>query len=126
MGIGSFQPLSANERVEIPNGVDVNPNYCGSTGGFSSHPKPIQFTPRPRAESNSIDFSQSLTQILTSLGHNLNANPKEGFDAISACTDTWKENMTAWHNKQEERILNLEIQLSVMSYTIQGSQTSLL
>ena len=67
MGIGSFQPLSANERVEIPNGVDVNPNYCGSTGGFSSHPKPIQFTLRPRAESNSIDFSQSLTQILTSI-----------------------------------------------------------
>ena len=33
--------------------------------------------------------------------------------------------MTARHNRQEERILNLEHQLSIMSNTIQGSQTSL-
>ena len=100
--------------------------YLGGTGGFSSHPKMIKFTPRPRAESNSIDFSQSLTQILASLGHNLNANPKEGFDVISAGTDTWKETMTLRHNRQEERILNLAHQLSIMSINIQGSQNSLL
>ena len=72
----------------------------GGAGGFSSYPKTIQFAPRPRAKSNSIDLSQSLTHILASLGHNLNTNPKVGFDVISACTDTWKETMTAWHNRQ--------------------------
>ena len=34
--------------------------------------------------------------------------------------------MTVWHNRQEERILNLEHWLSIMSNTIQGSQESLL
>ena len=58
---------------------------------------------RPGEKSFSIDFSQSLTQILASHGNNLNTNPKEGFNVISACTDTWKETMTGWHNKQEKK-----------------------
>ena len=33
--------------------------------------------------------------------------------------------MTAWHNRQEERILGLEQQMSLMSNAIQGSQQSL-
>ena len=33
--------------------------------------------------------------------------------------------MTAWHNRQEERILGLEQQMSLMSNAIQGSQRSL-
>ena len=60
------------------------------------------------------------------LGNNLNTNPKEGFNVISACTDTWKETMTAWHNRQEERILKLEQQLIQMNNAIQGSQQCLI
>ena len=94
--------------------------------GFSSYPKNLQVPPRPRDEWNSIDFSQSLTQISASLGHNLNTNPKEGFNVISGCTDTWKETMAAWHNKQEERIHSLEHQLSLMNNAFQESQLSFL
>ena len=94
---------------------NFNPNY----GGFSLYPRDLQAASRPRDESKSIDFSQSLTQILTSLGHNLNTNSKEGFNVISACTDTWKKSMTVWHNKQEERIHGLEHQLSLMNNAFQ-------
>ena len=92
-GSGSYQSLAANDQVLNPNGACLYLNYQGTQRGFSSRPVASQPAPRPRAESNSIDFSQSLTQILSSLGHNLNANPKEGFAIISACNDTWKETM---------------------------------
>ena len=45
----------------------------------------------------------------------LKKNPKEGYNVISACTDTWKETMTVWHNKQEDRIQGLEHQLHMMN-----------
>ena len=125
-GYSNFQPLAVHECIEIPRGVGVDINYQRVAGGLSSYLKSIQFAPRPRVESNSIDFSQSLTQILASLGHNLNTNPKEGFDVISVCTDTWKETMTVWHKRQEERIFGLEHQLSLMNKAIQGSQLSLM
>ena len=63
---------------------------------------------RSRVESNSIDFSQSLSQILSSLGHNLNENPREGFAIVSVCTDTWKDTMISRNKNQKERILTLE------------------
>ena len=79
---------------------------------------------RPGEKSFSIDFSQSLTQILASLGHNLNTNSKEGLNVIFSCTDTWKETMTGWHNKQKERIISLEYQLSqVNNVFLEESQT---
>ena len=87
-GTGSYQSLTANKQVVTPSGVGVDLNYQGVRGGFNSCPKTSQFASRPRAESNSIDFSQSLTQILSSLGHNLNANPKEGFSVVFTCTNT--------------------------------------
>ena len=93
-------------------------------GGGNSYPKNLQVAPRSGEELNSIDFSQSLTKILASLGHNFNTNPKEGFNIISACTDTWKETMTVWHNKQEERIHSLEHQLSLIYNAFQESQLS--
>ena len=76
-GTGSYQSLATNEQVLNPNGAGLDLNYLGVQGGFNSYPNASQVPPRPRAESNSIDFSWSLTQILSSLGHNLNANPKE-------------------------------------------------
>ena len=93
-------------------------------GGVKSYPKNLQAVSRSGEELYSIDFSQSLTQILASLGHNLNTNPKEGFNVISACTDTWKETMTGWHNRQEERILSLEHQLNLVNNAFQESQIS--
>ena len=48
------------------------------------------------------------------MGHNLNTNPKQGFNVISACTNTWKETMTAWHKKQKDIILGLEQQFHTM------------
>ena len=61
--------------------------------GVCSHPTSSQIAPRPRVESSSIDFSQSLTQILSSMGNNFNENPWEGFAIVSACTDTWKDTL---------------------------------
>ena len=104
-GAGNYQSLTTNYQVFNPNGAGLDLNYQRAEGGFSSHPTASQLAPRPRAESNSIDFSQSLTQILSSLGHNLDANPKEGFAIVSACTDTWKETMMSRQSNQEERII---------------------
>ena len=81
---GSYQSLVTNDQVFNPNGAGLDQNNLGVQGGFSSFPTDSQLAPRPRVESNSIDFSQSLTQILSSLGHNLNENPIEGFAIIFA------------------------------------------
>ena len=94
------------------------------SGWVSSYPKNLQTDPSSGEELYSIDFSQSLTQILASSGQNLNTNPKEGFNVISECTDTWKETMTGWHNRQEERILSLEHQLNLVNNALQESQIS--
>ena len=67
-GNGSYQSLAANEQVLNPNGAGLDLNYEGVQWGFNSRPNASQLAPRPRAESNSIDFSQSLTQIQSSLG----------------------------------------------------------
>ena len=123
---GSYQSLTTNYQVLNPDRAGLDLHYQGAQGGFSSHPIASQFASKPRAESNSIDFSQSLTQILSFLRHNLNANTNEGFAIVSACADIWKETMTSRHNNQEERILGLEHNLLVMTNTIQGSQTSFL
>ena len=45
--------------------------------------------------SNSKDFSQSVTQILATLGKEGYINPREGLAVISAFTDTWKNTMIA-------------------------------
>ena len=71
---GSYQSLVTNDEVFNPNEVGLDQNNLGVQGGFSSFPSDSQLAPRPRVESNSIDFSQSLTQILSSLGNNLNEN----------------------------------------------------
>ena len=77
-----------------------NPNRVGldlisqrGQGEFNSHPTSPQPGTRSRFKSNSIDFSQSPSQILASLG-NLNENPREGIDKVSACTDTWRKIMS--------------------------------
>ena len=77
----SYQSLTTNDQVLNPDGAGLDLNYQGAQGGFSSHPIASQLAPKPRAESKSIDFSQSWTQILSSLGHNLNANPMEEITA---------------------------------------------
>ena len=99
---------------------DLNPNY----GGCSTYPRGLQAPSRPGDESYSIDFSQSLTHILLSRGHNLNTNPKEGLNVISTCTDTWKETMNGWHNKQEKMIQGLKHQLHMMNNAFKELQLS--
>ena len=121
---GSYPFLTTNDQVFNPNGAGLDQNNQGAQGLFFSRPTASQLAPRPRVESNSIYLSQSLTQILSSLGHNLNENPRKGFAIVSACTDTWKDAMISRHNNQEERILSLEHNLLVMNNTIQGSVTS--
>ena len=81
---GSYQSLVSNDQVFNSNGARLDLNSQRAQGGFSSCPTASQTALRPRVESNSIDFSQSLTQILSSLGNNLNENPKEGFASVSA------------------------------------------
>ena len=129
---GSSLPMVSNE-VKFWGKVNGQ-NLCGhqsprsnfniNCGGPSSYSKNLQVAPRSGKESNSIDFSQSLTQISVSLRHNLNTNPKEEFNVISVCTDTWKETMTVWHNKQQERIHSFEHQLSLKNNAFQESQLS--
>ena len=90
-------------------------------GGRTQEREPLP-APGVINDSSEIDFSQSLTQILASLEQNLNTNPKEGFNTISACTDTWKETMAAWQKKQEEKISGIEHQIFSMNNSIQESQ----
>ena len=52
---GSYQSLSANDQVLNPNEVGLDLNYQGAQGGFSSRPTASQLSPKPKAESNSID-----------------------------------------------------------------------
>ena len=74
--------------------------------------------------SNSIDFSQSVTQILATLGKEGYVNPREGLAVISAYTDTWKETMIARFNNQEERLLGLENQAINSRNTIERYEDS--
>ena len=90
-----------------------NSSGAEATGG------PAGWTPEPGARTNSINLSQSVTQILASLGKDGYVNPRQGLAAISAYTDTWKETMTARFNNQEERILGLESQLSTSRNTVE-------
>ena len=65
---GSYQSMVTNDQVFDPNGAGLDLNDLGAQGGFSYCATASQIAPRPRVESNSIDFSQSLTQLLSSLG----------------------------------------------------------
>ena len=58
---GSYQSLVTNDQVFNPKGPGLDLNNQGAQGGFSSHPTASQIAPRPGVESNSIDFSQSVT-----------------------------------------------------------------
>ena len=74
----------------------------------------LQTVPKPIEESFTIDLSQSINQILASLGHKLNANPREGFDVSAACADAWRIAASEWNKNQEDRIMNLEKQLNTV------------
>ena len=76
--------------------------------------------------SNSINFSQSVTQILASSGRDGYFNPREGLAVISAYTDTWKETMTVKFNDQEERLLGLENQVSSFKNTVERYEDSVM
>ena len=58
----------------------------------------IPRTMEPGAGTSSIDFSQSVTQILVSLGKDGYVDPRQGLAVISAYTDTWKDTITANFN----------------------------
>ena len=64
---------------------------------LDSRPAVSQFSTRSRIESSPIDFSQSLTQMLASVG-NLNENPREVFALVSACTDNWRQTIGSRYN----------------------------
>ena len=76
--------------------------------------------------SNSINFTQSVTQTLASLGRDGYFNPREGLAVISAYTDTWKETMTVKFNDQEERLLGLENQVSSFKNTVERYEDSVM
>ena len=87
-------------------------------GQLSLHSEDISRLLDPGAGSSSINFSQSVTQILACLGKDGYVNPRQGLAVISAYTDTWKDTMTARFNNQEERILGLENQLMASMSTV--------
>ena len=81
-----------------------------NAGQRPSHTESNVRIPETGVAINSIDFSQSVTQILATLGKDGDINPREGLAVISAYTDTWKDTMIARFNDQEERLLGLENQ----------------
>ena len=76
--------------------------------------------PEPGAGTNSINLSQSVTQILASMGKDGYINPREGLAVISAYTDTWKETMTARFNNQEEKSWDLKVNYSFPGIRLRG------
>ena len=102
-------------RSSNRNGLDLNIQRAQK--GVMSHPMVPQPSTRPRFEFNSIDFSQSFSQILASLG-NFNENA-----IVSACTDTWRETINSRCNGQDERLLKFEHSLPAMNTAIQGSHS---
>ena len=80
--------------------------------------------PEPGAGTNSINLSQSVTQILASMGKDGYINPRERLAVISVYTDTWKETMTARFNNQEERLLGLENQLFLSRNAVERYKNS--
>ena len=88
VGVGEimYQPPGVNEQVFNSNRNGLNLNIQRALGGVMSCPTIPQPTTRPRFKSNTIDFSQSLSQILASLGNNLNENPRGEFAIVSVCT----------------------------------------
>ena len=95
-----YEPVLNSNR----NGLDLISQR--GQRGFISQPAVSQPGVRLRFESNSIDFSHSLSQILASLS-NLNENPREGFAIVLACTDTRRETMSSICNTKDERFLKL-------------------
>ena len=88
----------------------------------NSRPMIFQSGARSRAEPSNIDFSKSLTQLLSSLG-NLNENPRDGFGIVAACSDNWRHTMGSRHTSHEDRLLKLEHNLSAMKTAIQNTQS---
>ena len=95
---------------DIDDGYMARDQVIDNAGQRSSHTKSTSRIPEIGVASNSINFSQSVTQILATLGKDGHINPREGLAVISAYTDTWKDTMIARFNDQEERLLGLENQ----------------
>ena len=124
--------LARSSEVSFRGEVDGQ-NLCGHRsprsnsvyGGDGLAQGGPQTIPKPIEESFTIDLSQSISQILASLGHKPNANPREGFDVSVACADTWRIASSEWNKKQEDRIMSLEIQLNTVNALWKESQRSL-
>ena len=104
--VGQQSPRSLQSRVDdirVLRGKVID-----NAGQRSPRAETNSRIPEIGVGSNSINFSQSVTQILASLGKDGYVNPREGLAVISAYTDTWKDTMTARFNDQEERLLGLE------------------
>ena len=80
-------------------------------GQQSPRNEDIPRPPEPGGVTSLINLSQSVTQILASLGKDGCVNPRQGLAVISAYIDTCKDTLTARFKNQEERILGLESQL---------------
>ena len=117
----SFQGEIDGQNLDGRRSPRSNPVY----GGDSLAPGGVQTAPRPNEESFIIDLWQSINQILASLGHKPNTNPKEGFDLVAACTDAWRMASSKWNKKQEDRIVGLELQLSTANNLWKELQCSL-
>ena len=118
----NYQPMHCRDQVLNPYRVGLDLNTQGSQGEFNSCSMTPQSSTRSRAELSSIDFSKSLTQLLSSMG-NLNENPREEFAIVAACTDNWRQTMGSRHTSQKERLLKSEHSLSAMNKAIQKAQS---
>ena len=121
--VGQQSPHSLQTRVDdirVCRGKVID-----NVGHQSPRNETIPRLPEPGAGNSSINLSQSVTQILASLGKDGYINPREGLAVISTYTDTLKETMTARFNNQEERIIGLESQLFISRNAVERYENSL-
>ena len=107
----NYQPMYCSDKVLNPYRVGLDLNTQGDQGESNSRLMISQSGARSRAEPSNIDFSKSLTQLLSSMG-NLNENPREGFGIDAACSDNWRHTMGSQHTSHKDRLLKLEHNLS--------------
>ena len=106
--------LARSSEVSFWGEVDGQ-NLCGCQsprsnpiyGGDGLVQEGLQTVPKPIEDPFTIDLSQSINQILASLGHKPTLNPREGFDVSAACADTWRTALSEWNKKQKDRIMIL-------------------
>ena len=103
--------LNQNSRIDTDL---VRSNDLTIRGEPAKECEPVR---RGEGSTFSPDFSKSLTSILASLG-NLKNDPRPGFQVISTCTDTWREETNSKYTRLDSKVQEIERSLCVLNKSI--------